>query len=108
MQMVIDSGPQAIVIAPASEAAEVAQNVRMILTTPKGSVPLDRDFGLDFDVVDQPMPRARALMEVEIVEQVGRYEPRARVLAIRWQEDEPVAMDGRARPVITIDVAGAA
>ena len=59
---------------------EVVQNVRMIITTPKGSVPLDRDFGLDFDVIDRPMPVARALMEVDIVDQVGRYEPRARVL----------------------------
>lgn len=108
MQLVVDSGPVPIVIAPDSVAEEVSQNVRMIIGTPKGSVPLDREFGLDFDVIDQPMPRAKALTEVDIVEQVGRYEPRARVLSIRWQENEAEAMDGRAHPVVTIDVEDAA
>jgi uncharacterized protein len=104
MRLVVDSGPQPVVIAPASEAEEVAQNVRMILSTPKGTVPLDRDFGLSFGLVDQPMPRARALMEVEIVRQVAKYEPRASVVSIRWEENQDEAMDGRANPVVTIEV----
>ena len=108
MKLVVDSGPQPVVIAPASVAEEVAQNVRMIIATPKGTVPLDRDFGLSFDLIDQPMPRARALMEVEIVRQVAKYEPRASVVSIRWEESETEAMDGRANPVVTIEVREAA
>ena len=32
--------------APSDEVREILQNVRTILSTRKGSVPLDRDFGL--------------------------------------------------------------
>jgi phage baseplate assembly protein W len=108
MQLVVNSGPQPVVIAPQTVAEEVAQNVRMIVATPKGSVPLDRDFGLDFNLIDQPMPRAKALMDAEIVRQVAKYEPRASVLSIRWEENEDEAMDGRANPIVTIEVTEAA
>lgn len=37
---------QGIDFAPSSEIAEILQNVRTILTTRLGSVPLERDFGL--------------------------------------------------------------
>ncbi len=103
MQMLVDSGFQPIVVG-AREAEEVIQNVRMILTTPKGSVPLDRDFGLSFTVLDQPTPRARALMEAEIVRLVGKYEPRARVLRVAWAREEAEAMEGRTFPKVTIEV----
>lgn len=105
MQLVVSGKPRPLVIAPESLAEEVAQNVAVILATPKGSVPLDRDFGLSFAVVDTPAPRAKALMAVEIVRQVGRYEPRARVLAVDWQEAEVDAMDGRLIPLVKIEVA---
>ena len=104
MQMIVDTEPGPVTIGPANPAEEVAQNVRMILSTPKGSVPLDRDFGLDFGLVDQPQPRARALMEVEISRQVGRYEPRARVVRVAWPHDAAEAVDGRLSPRVTIEV----
>ena len=104
MQLVVSGEPRPLVIAPESLAEEVAQNVAVILATPKGSVPLDRDFGLDFNLVDKPEPRAKALMAVEIVRQVGRYEPRARVLAVEWQDTEAEAMDGLLAPLVKIEV----
>lgn len=108
MRLLVEGENKAVVIGPAMEAEEIAQNVRMILTTPKGTVPLDRDFGLDFDFIDRPTPRARALMAVEIVRQVGKYEPRAKVVKVDWQDDPTAAMDGRLLPVITIDILEAA
>jgi len=102
-RMVVDTAPQPVIIGP-TVVEEVAQNVRMILTTPKGSVPLDRDFGLNFDLVDQPEPRARLLMEVEIIRQVGRYEPRAKVVQVTWRDNAAEAMDGRLSPLVTIEV----
>ena len=38
--------------------------------------------------------------------QVTRYEPRARVLAVDWQETEVEAMDGRLAPLVKIEVGG--
>lgn len=45
---------QPISFAPGTVAAEVLQNVRTILATRKGTVPLDRDFGLEWEHVDKP------------------------------------------------------
>lgn len=108
MELLIASGPQPIVIAPTDRVQEIAQNVAMIISTPQGSVPLDRDFGLDHTIIDRPMPRARALMEVEIVRQVGKYEPRVRVLRVLWDADPAAAMDGAATFRVAVDVKEAA
>jgi phage baseplate assembly protein W len=105
MELLVTGEPQDVVIAPESVVEEITQNVRMIVTTPKGTLPLDRDFGLNFDLVDKPMPFAKLEMEVEIVRQVGKYEPRARVVQVTWQKAETEAMDGRAIPIIRIDTA---
>lgn len=40
--------------APETEVVEILQNVRTILATRKGSVPLDRDFGLSWQYLDAP------------------------------------------------------
>lgn len=103
-RLLVQGEAAAVDFAPNDLAAEVSQNVRMIMATPKGSVPLDRDFGLDFSLLDQPLPRARALLAAEIVRQVARYEPRARVARVDWAESELEAMDGGLRPIVVIDV----
>lgn len=103
MELMISGRPAELVISPANELEEVAQNVRMILLTPKGSVPLDRDFGLSFTVLDQPAPRAQALLASEIVTQVARYEPRAQVVQVDWEPLSPEAAEGRLVPRVRIE-----
>ena len=102
MEMLIVAQRGEVVIAPEDEMQEVVQNVRMILTTPKGSVPLDRDFGLSFTVLDQPTPRAQALLAAEIIDQVGRYEPRAKVVQVDWEPSAGDAADGRLIPRVSL------
>ena len=67
--------------------AEVMQNVKVILTTRKGTVPGDRNFGLDFSFLDTPTPQARAQVQVDIFLQVQRYEPRAEIREIAFDFD---------------------
>jgi len=50
----IESLPTNIVFGLA-DVAEVMQNVRIILTTRKGTVPLDRDFGISQEFLDSPI-----------------------------------------------------
>lgn len=106
MQALVDTGFQPINFGPMTRAEEIMQNVRMICTTYRGTLPLDRDFGIDPDVVDLPMPRAKVAMEVDIVRQVGKYEPRAKVLQIIWQKDVDAIMDGQAQYQVLIDLPG--
>ena len=73
--------------APETEVEEVIQNVRTIINTIKRSVPLDRAFGIDGDVVDKPMPVAEAQLSNEIFTAVRKYEPRARIENIRFESN---------------------
>ena len=59
------------------EVEEILQNVNVILTTPEGSVPFDRAFGIDVELLDMPINEAKSLYVVEAVTKVRKYEPRA-------------------------------
>jgi len=61
---------------------EILQNIAVIIATPKGSVPLDREFGVDYSFLDTPTPKALALFRAEVVKAIEKYEPRAKVIEI--------------------------
>lgn len=88
-------------IMPATELEEIAQNVQMILATPKYSVPLDRDFGLNGAAIDDPIGAAQARMSAEIAAAVSKFEPRARVKRVTYNGD---LTDGVLKPTVQIDV----
>jgi len=90
--------------APASEAEEVVQNVRTILATRVGSVPLDRDFGVSWEHLDKPLSVARSLMQAEVIEAIERYEPRANIEAVEFEESESDAMEGISRPRVILNL----
>ena len=62
--------------------SSVLQNIAVILSTPKGTVPQYRDFGLDNSFVDKPRPVAEVLMVAPVREAIHRWEPRATVLNV--------------------------
>lgn len=49
-------------LAPESTVEEVLQNVAMIISTPKFSVPLDRNFGLAQRFIDKPIQTAQPVL----------------------------------------------
>lgn len=64
--------------------SSVLHNVALILATPKGSVPMYRDFGLDREFLDMPVPEAETRMIAPIREAVEQWEPRATVKDVRF------------------------
>ncbi len=66
---------------------EILQNVAIILSTPKGSVPFNRDFGTSWMFVDAPTPKALAEIRAEIFSAIEKYEPRVQVLEISFNAD---------------------
>ncbi|SMO74521.1 hypothetical protein SAMN06269117_1256 [Balnearium lithotrophicum] len=71
-----------MVINPKSEIEEIVQNVRTILATPKGSVPLMRDFGISWDLIDTLTPELEMKLKEEIYSQIEKWENRAKVKRI--------------------------
>lgn len=90
--------------APETEVEEILQNVRTILATSVGSVPLDRAFGLPYDAVDRPMPVARAIMQSAIIDAIQAFEPRATVRSVSFEESAADALDGVSRPRVIISI----
>lgn len=90
--------------APGSETEEILQNVRTVLTTFKGTVPLDRDFGISVEYVDKPLPVARSLMQAAVIEAIEEYEPRAKVESVTFEENTADAMDGITRPRVIVSI----
>lgn len=89
---------QGIDFAPATEAAEILQNLCTIITTTKYSVPLDRDFGFNADMLDKPMNVAQAQLQSEIIMAIKRYEPRVTVTSISFTGTD----DGRLIPKVQV------
>ena len=73
-------------LAPSSVIGEVVQNVCTLLSTFKGQVPFDRGFGLSMDIMDLPPGKAMAKLQIEIIEAIQDYEPRARVINIEFKD----------------------
>lgn len=84
--------------APASEAEEILQNVRTIITTPKFSVPLDRDFGINCSVVDRAIPVAQAQLASDIITAIREYEPRVVVTGITYEATD----DSNLKPKVQV------
>lgn len=91
-------------LAPETLVEEVLQNVAMIISTPQYSVPLDRGFGLSTRFVDMPMPTAQALIVSEVFDAIEKYEPRAEVLEVSFEQDEKTP--GKLIPRVEVKING--
>ncbi len=80
----------------------VLQNIAVILSTQKGTIPLYRDFGLNMVFLDRPMPVAKVMMIAEVREAIERWEPRATVLEVSFEED--ASSPGRLIPTVEVEI----
>lgn len=82
-------GPYSGVGEIVSDLADVAQCIRVILTTPKGSDPYRPDFSMDIlDYLDWPIQKATPLVVREAMRAVLTWEPRVEVLKVGIRYDE--------------------
>ena len=71
----------------ATGPAEILRNVRMIITTLAGTVPFDREFGINTDFLDLPLSQAQGRLTIEYIEKIRRYEPRVKVEEVTFTQD---------------------
>ena len=90
-----------IEIFPDNEQLEVIQNVKTILTTIQGTVPLDRDFGIDSEVIDKPVNVIRPLIVKEVTEKLAKYEPRVKFISMLW---DGAGSEGRIVPTVRVAI----
>lgn len=102
MELVVDMAKPVAVEIGATGLRGLAQEIRTLLATRKGSVPLDRNFGVDWDYVDLPMPEVMPRMVAEIGGQLEKYVPRIRVKDISFSSNEVV--EGNLLPCVTVEI----
>lgn len=83
-EIFVDGATQ-IDFSPPSVMAEIAQNIRCIITTVKQTVPMFREFGLDVNIIDSPINEAGAKLKSNIIMAVRKYEPRAKITSINFE-----------------------
>ena len=86
--------------APSTIEEEVIQNIKTLISTMIYTVPLDRNFGIIVNALDEPMPVAMAKLSSDIIDAISRYEPRAKVTQISFDGD----IDGKLIPRLRIEI----
>ncbi len=66
-----------MIFEPASEAEEIAQNIRTIVAVTRGTVPYFRNFGISVGAIDMPIVAASRYLKSEMMAAIQAFEPRA-------------------------------
>lgn len=91
-------------LAPETLEEEIMQNIKMILSTPQFSVPLDREFGLSQRFVDKPIPIAKTIGIAEVLDAIEKYEPRVEVIEVTFKESPEDGKQGKIIPQVEVRI----
>lgn len=69
------------------EVLDIKRCLETLYSTMAGTIPLDREFGIDYNFIDYPDNIARNLFSVEIIEKTENYEPRVYAEEVTFQSD---------------------
>ena len=67
---------------------EIFEKIMFILTLTKGTIPMNREIGLDADILDLPMLEAQNRYTVSAIELIETFETRVTVDEISFTVDE--------------------
>ena len=73
--------------ASAGIVAEINRNIETLFSTPEGTCPGDRAFGLKQNLVDMPVPVVQNQIALDITEKIELYEPRVEARDISFVHD---------------------
>ena len=102
----IISGSKATAIdwEPGSQMAEIAQNIRTLLSTHVFSVPLDRRLGISWGAVDEPLDGStESVLREELFNAIHNYEPRVVIRSIEFEYDTD---EQRLTPIVDVSIKG--
>lgn len=79
--------------------AELDRSLTLLLSTREGTLPLNREFGINMDFLDLPPETAKSLYTAEITKKVAKFIPSVRVQEVRWSAGDDGQL--KSRVVIT-------
>lgn len=89
---------------PRTTIEEIIQNISILLTTMVGTVPLDRNLGLDATAIDEPLPRAMMKLTIFTLETIQEYEPRVEIQEVDFVPHPDNALDGKLYPKVVFRI----
>lgn len=78
--------------------SDIINSLNMLITTPMGTVALDRDYGIDTSFLDMPINLAKQMFCAEIITKSRKYEPRITIKKIEFEQNQ----DGAITPKLLI------
>ena len=78
--------------------AELDRQLALLLSTPVGTMPLDREFGIKVNFVDKPPEVVKSLYTAEVTKKVPQFIPWVRVYEVTWEYGE----QGHIKPKVVI------
>jgi phage baseplate assembly protein W len=93
---------ETISLCQSDTVASVLQNLALIYTTKKGTVPMYRELGLAMEYLDKPENVAKAIMVSEITTETEEFEPRAKLVQISFDYD--TSAPGKIIPVVEVEI----
>lgn len=96
--------PTEIKLMPASTVEEILQNVRTIIRTMRGSVPMYREFGISTEIIDAPANVVRSRFMAAAVDAINRFEPRAKLKKIIQRQSDVAG--GKVDFLIQVELSG--
>lgn len=83
-----------------SETEDLYKQLNNLLSTRKGTITINRDFGIDWNVLSQPLDEAESSFVVELMEQIEAYIPELKASEIEFTVEPE---NGKIIPTITIE-----
>lgn len=81
------------------DLADIIEGISFLMSTYTGKYPMNRDFGIDQDLLDEPLTTIRTLLSIEIKEKIERYDSRVEVTDINFDYNSDT---GALTPIITL------
>ena len=78
--------------------AELDRQLALLLSTQVGTMPLDRDFGINMDFTDKPPQAVKSLYTAEVTKKIPQFIPWVRVQEVVWTYGE----QGHIKPKVVI------
>lgn len=78
--------------------AELDRQLALLLSTQVGTMPLDREFGIQQNYVDKPPEVVKSLYTAEVTKKVPQFIPWVRVYEVTWSYGE----QGHIKPKVVI------
>lgn len=66
---------------------DILNSLQCLYSTVEGTCPMDRAYGLSIECIDKPLPIAKNLYALDVVEKTEKYEPRVEIADVTFEVD---------------------